>query len=116
MATINPVISGSQDSRGIIVTWANMGDDDTGAPFRQSFYSDKSVQIVAAAFGSATLVIQGSNDGNNYVTLTDPQGSPLSFTSAGLKAVSELTEYIRPATSGGTSTDVTVVMMARGGL
>jgi hypothetical protein len=71
-----------------------------GDSLEMTAWSDRSVQFVGT-FDSATAVLQGSNDGTNWATLTDPQGNAISKTSAGLEAISELTRYIRPSTSGG---------------
>ncbi len=74
---------------------------------------DRSVQAVGT-FDSATVVMQGSNDGTNWVTLTDPLGNAISFTATGLKQISELTRYIRPSTSGGGgSQDIDVHLLAK---
>lgn len=65
--------------------------------------SDRSIQV-AGTWGSATLVVQGSNDGTNWATLTDPQGNALSKTADFIEMISELTRYIRVSTSGGNGT------------
>lgn len=97
-----------------IIQWANMVNGDQGDSLPLSQYADRSVQV-AGTFGSGgTLVIQGSNDSINYVTLTDPQGNPLSFTTAGLEAITEMVAYIRPAVlAGDGTTSLTVTMAAR---
>jgi hypothetical protein len=60
--------------------------------------SDRSVQV-SGTFGGGTVLIEGSNDGSNWFTLTDPTGAALSFAAAGLKQILELTRYIRPRAS-----------------
>lgn len=99
-----------------LVTWANLGNADDGAPYETKWHRDFCVTAVVAAYGSATLVIEGSNDGTNYITLNDPQGNALSFTT-GLTKLEQLLEvprYIRPRTSGRTGTDITVQLYAKG--
>lgn len=78
--------------------------------------ADRSVQVVGTPNG-ATTVLQGSNDGTNWVTLTDPLGNAISFVNAtGLKQISEITRYIRPSTSGGGGAqDLDVYVLARRG-
>lgn len=83
-----------------VVSWAAMGDADTGVAIEMPGSSDRSVQF-SGTFGTATVVLQGSNDGTNWVTLTDPQGNAISKTAASIEMISELTRYIRPVTSGG---------------
>jgi hypothetical protein len=66
---------------------------------------DRTVQIGGTP-DSATLVIQGSNDNVTWFTLTEPDGTALSFnaaavTAGALKQIAERTIYTRPSTSGG---------------
>lgn len=115
MATVTP----TQTALGwnaAVITYSNMEGDDTGAAFEWPRHKDRSVQVVATAYDSATLVIQGSNDGDNWVTLFDESGTALSWTSsAQLEVVLQNTRYVRPKTSGGdgtTGTDLTVIFHA----
>lgn len=97
-----------------LATWTAMGNADTGTSVPISSASDRSVQV-EGTFGGATVTIQGSNDGTNYQTLTDPQGNALTWTSANrLEQIEEITRYVRAITSGGTGTSVTVTMLLRG--
>lgn len=116
MATITPTVTKAKDNPkrdAYIVTWANMGNADQGLPVSLVGAADRTVQI-GGTFGAATVVLEGSLDGTNYITLTDPQGNAISKTSAALEAVSEIVNFIRPSTSGGTGTSVTVTMLFRG--
>ncbi len=123
----------SRDYPGDVRTysWSTMGDADTGTPVAMSEYSDKSVQIGCGAsasagntFGSATVVIQGTNDPRGspdhtdhanavWSTLKDPQGNDISFTASGIKQILENPLWIRPKTSGGTGTDIDVVITGK---
>lgn len=87
--------------------------NNVGSVYTTPGTGDRTVQI-AGTFDSATVIIQGSNDGTNYSTLTDPLGNPLSATTAILKQVSEFTPYIRPSTSGGGgSQSITITLITR---
>ena len=96
-----------------MVTWLGLGDADTGSVIAMPMGNEKSVQLTGT-FASATVVLEGSNDGTNFVTLTDPQGNALSATAAMLEGVAEHTRYIRPSTSGGSGTDVNVYLFVKG--
>lgn len=88
--------------------------DTVGEAAELSAWQDRTVQLFGT-WDSATVVIQGSNDNTNWVTLRDPGGNNLSFTSDGLKAILELPRWIRPSKSGGAASDaVTVIINARG--
>lgn len=117
MATITPTIVPVTVDPGVrnvyIATWAAIGDADTCTPIPMSGASDRSVQI-GGTFGSATIVIQGSNDGTNYLPVTDPQGNAISKTSAAIEQILELTRFIKPTTSGGTGSSVTVTVLLKG--
>lgn len=96
------------------VKWAALGGSDVGAKVGMADFQDRTVQVFGT-FGSGTVVIQGSNDdGTTWATLTDPLGNALSFTSAGMKQITELPQFIRPSVSGGTNSAIDVYLHMRG--
>lgn len=94
-------------------TWT-LGNADTGNAADMHRWSDRTVQVVGT-FGAATVVIQGSNDNTNWVTLNDSNGAALSFTAAGMKVILENPIWIRAVSSGGTGTAVSVIVAGAGG-
>lgn len=114
--TVTPVIApfvGERYARNCVtVTWAHCVTGDTLEAASIADFTDRSVQF-AGTFGSATLTIVGSNDGANYVGLTDPSSTAISKTSAAIEGILEATAYIKPTISGGTGDDVTVTVFAR---
>lgn len=115
MATITPTVTRGKDDPShntYVVTWT-MGNADTGVAVSLASATDRSVQFTGT-FGSATVVLEGSNDGTNFVTLTDPQGNAISKTSAALEQIEELTQYIRVSTSGGTGTTIVATVFMKG--
>lgn len=110
MSTV-AVVATELAPREALYTWASLGNADTGEPVAMPNYSERCVQVIATDYGSATLVIEGSLDGSNWMTLTDELGNALSLTSgAVIKSISEKVRYVRPSTSGGTGTDLTVIL------
>lgn len=94
------------------IVWETMGDADTGSSVEAPDYPDKTV-TVTGTFASATVVIQGSNDGSTWATLNDFGGTALSYTSAsGVILIRENPLFIRASTSGGSGTDVDVIIAA----
>jgi hypothetical protein len=86
---------------------------DTGAPIGGMGWSDRSAQLAGTAGVGLNVVIEGSNDGTNWVTLKDPFANPITFTTAGLSQVTEISQFIRPRVAGGdgtTNVNVTIVM------
>lgn len=122
MATVNPqpVENVSGDGSAYRITWLTLTNVNVdGAPIGGTHgglnivrLADKTVQFVGT-FGGATVALQGSNDGVNWESLTDPQGNAISKTSAALETVTENTLFIRPLVSGGGgTTDIDVYLVA----
>lgn len=114
-ATIVPV-PGTLDYQGVKLTaWSSLANADSGDPRALSRYADRSVQV-AGTFGvGGALVIEGTNDGANWVTLKDEAGSDLRFTTAGLAYIACPTAQTRPrVVSGDGTTALTVTLLQRG--
>jgi hypothetical protein len=97
------------------VIWEGVATGDTITPFilRQQYGLAASVQVVGD-FGGATLVLQVSNDGTNWVTARDMFGAAVSFTATGYAELTLSAAYIRPSVSGGTEDDIDVIVVLRG--
>lgn len=99
--------------------WVGIPNAQAGDPYNTTSSangSDRSVQV-GGTFGAAGSVnIEGSNDGGlNYILLTDPLGNALTFTSAGMKAITELPQRIRPrVTAGDGTTAINVYLFCKG--
>lgn len=94
-----------------VVQWPALAQGDDGAPLADGQYSDRSVQV-AGTFDGASVRIEGSNDGENWATLTDPQGNDLLVTTAKIEAITEVSLRLRPViVGGGASTALTVTVL-----
>lgn len=71
------------------------------------------VQVIGT-FGGATVTLKASNDGTNWVTLKDLQGSDVSLTAAGMAEFTTSAAYIRAEAAGGTGDDIDVLVTLRG--
>lgn len=70
-----------------------------------------SVQVTGTWGAGGALVIEGSNDGVTYFTLTDLANAALSLSANALKTLSDAPAYIRPrVTAGDGTTNLTVVI------
>lgn len=108
MTTIANATFPTGNSSSFVASWPHLAQGDDGAPLGCAQYTDRSFQVVGT-FGGASVVVEGTNDGVNWATLTDPQGNNLTFTSAKIEMVSEATLKIRPRVIGGdVTTDLTV--------
>jgi hypothetical protein len=98
-----------EQDRVWVDSWA-LAQGDTATPISRANQSERSIQL-AGTWGGATVVLQGSNDGVTWFTLTDPAGAALSFTANGLKQVMESVLHVKPAISGGDGTTAVVVTL-----
>lgn len=104
-----------QNGSALVVLWEALANGDTGAPIDYTAFPDRSVQIVGTFGVGGSVTIEGSNDGTNFVALTDPQGNAITKTAAGLEAIAELPRYIRPnVTAGDGTTDLDVYLLLGG--
>jgi hypothetical protein len=58
-------------------------------------FADRAIQVGGTFGAGGTVVIEGSIDGTNYVTLTDPQGNAISKTAAAIEEIASLAEEIQ---------------------
>lgn len=72
-----------------------------------------SVQFVGT-FGGATVVLQMSNDGTNWVSIKDLLGNAVSATAAAMFEFTCSAAYIKPDVSGGAADNIDVILVLRG--
>ena len=119
MATIPPTRVGRDlqlaPGNWAVYTWGPLTTTNTaGEAITVGDYADRSIQFTGP-FGGATAVLEGSNDGTNYLTLKDPQGNDLSFTSADGGDVSTVMWWTRVSITGGDGTTaITANLFIRG--
>lgn len=96
------------------VQWAGLLSNDEGDLLHVPGHSLKSIQF-SGPFGDAgKVVLEGSNDGKNFVVLTDPQGNPIIKTKPSLENIEELVYYIRPKVLGGDAiTNIVATLLLR---
>lgn len=100
-------------ARGAVVSWAGLATGDSGSSVDTADMADRSVQVTGT-FGGASVSLEGSNDGATWFVLNDPLGAAITFTSAGLRQVLEITRYVRPVVTGGAGSGLTVTLVALG--
>lgn len=120
MAAVAPTITDIKafGDNAHVVSWTPLTTtNDTGTAIEMAGSSIRSIQFAGTFGAGGTIVLQGSNDGTNYVTLTDPQGTAISKTAAAIEQIEEVTRYIRPFVSAGdgtTSLTATLCLVRRG--
>ena len=112
-APVTPV--SSSGAGGLRVTWT-LSAGETGSPFFAPDHAAKEVMVAGTLAGTVVNVL-GALDpsfaASLYRTLNDPQGSPLSFSAAGLRGVQESLSAIAPEASGGSGSGLTVTVVYR---
>lgn len=117
MAVIAPTITQLETLYGHahLVTWGPFTQADTFTAYPNPGSADRSVHAFGT-WGGATLTFKGSNEAGTptaLIGLHDPSGTAISFTADNLAQVSEVTNWITPAISGGAATSLTVAMVVR---
>lgn len=96
-------------------SWTSLSTGDTATKLQPSANTASVATVqVFGTFGGATVTLEGSNDGTNYVAMRDVDGADISFTAAGYAEFSTAFRYIRPASTGGTGDNVDVYICLRG--
>ena len=116
MATRDPLITRPGPSFSLqVATWSGLLNGDTGNAFEFTDWADRCFQVSGTFGVGGNLLIEGSNDGTNWNTLSDGTGAALgTVTAAALKQITEAPRFARPRVSAGDgTTNLTVVLMAR---
>lgn len=120
MATIDP--SGSWIAKGVHqCSWSALtGSGDTVNATSNPTLPDKTVVVTATAFNSVVVTMVGSNysvaSTATYVTLNDPNGNALTFSSSRTEQILENPRWIKPVASGATggTQSINIVLISRG--
>ena len=119
MAAISPQNLAIRNANGKRVLWETLTTtNDVGTAVQHNDFADRSVQVIGTFGAGGALAIEGSNDGGvTWKVLTDPQGNALTFSAAGIEAITEVTWMIRPHVTGGDgTTDLDVHLFLAGGM
>ena len=95
------------------ITW-DLTQGETGNDANYPAWADRNIQL-SGTFDGATVAIQGSNTGTDWVVLTTMAGDSLgALATACVKMIQENTLHMRPVVTGGTgNTAITVTQIAR---
>jgi len=108
MAEIKPVETDNNRFQGQ-VEWADVDSGDTFQEAGIGQYPSQTLQISGTLSG-ATVGLEGSNDGTNWVDLTTDGSTAID--GLGIFWVWETPRYVRPSLSGGDgSTDLTFTIV-----
>lgn len=92
----------------VLFRWDNIVPGDTANHVDWAQFADRSVQ----AFGTGTVTVQGSNDGEHWATLHDLFGNPAVISGNGLIQITEICLFIRPSVTL-TGANQTVLLLGR---
>jgi hypothetical protein len=96
------------------ISWKGLKSSDIGEVFEMSGATERSIQF-DGVFGVGGVVrLEGSNDGENWHVLTDPQANVISKSGSSIEAITELTKFVRPnVISGDESTNITATLLVK---
>lgn len=102
------------DLSGVRVrTWSNMTTGDVGEPIILTKFNDRTIHATGT-FGGATVTLEGSNDGVEFLPMRDVFNAVVSASSAKLITLTEVPLYVRPAITGGVGTSINLIVCAVG--
>lgn len=105
MATKTAVFVADKELSVRRIKWLAMANGDVGESVTLGAWQDRTIQITGTFGTGGSVTMKGSNDGGTtWVALTDPLGNALTFTSAGMKQITELPYEIRPEVTAGDGT------------
>lgn len=87
-----------------LASWEGLNRNAEGDCIEMPGNSSRSIQFSGTFGVGATVSLEGSNDGETWVVLTDPQGNPIRKTSPALETVQESVRLVRPVVDGGDNT------------
>lgn len=113
MATTNHTQS-QPPGGNVTYTWPTMPNGNDGQAANHTGSGDRTVQVLGTFGSGGTVVLEGSLNNVDWVTLRDAFGVALSFTAADIRSVIENATYVRPrVTAGDGATAVTVILNVR---
>lgn len=96
------------------IIWEGITESDSGAAVIAADLFSKTVQAIGDFDASGAITMQGSNDGTNWFTLTDPTGADVVLTAATMGVIiMENPLYVRPTATAGTSVDMDVYLVGQ---
>lgn len=117
MATVSPVFSFVQAQAQNVpkVVWSGIVTGDTINALTVPGYNASLICAqIGGTFGGATVTLEVSNDGTNYVGAKDLTGTAVSATAAALVQVPSSALYIKPVVTGGSANSINVTLVLRG--
>jgi hypothetical protein len=114
MSTFNALpVSQSFDGSVMLLTWTGLAAaGDIGDTQSYANYGDKTFICAGNFSGGATVVIEGSNDGINWATLSNRQGTAMTFTGLGMNTSQDKPIFVRPRLTAGTGGANVIVQVA----
>lgn len=104
----------TKDGAAFLAYWTNLTNAtaDVGAPLGFPAWGERTVQVFGTFGAGGNIVIEGSNDGANWVTLANRSGGALSFNNAALSRIQDYPVYVRPrVTAGDGATNLSVYVV-----
>lgn len=96
-----------------LVSYPMTTADHTGLAVERPQWYDR-VLVATGTWGGATLILEGSNDGTNFVPLKDANGTAISLTADGTFHLLGTPRFVRPRLSVvGAGATITATLLCR---
>lgn len=102
MAEIQHMVRRQTRHRPLFV-WSGVGEGDTFQVLEGSGVQADIFLTVSGTFGGATVVLEGSLDGEDWFSAVDTSGTAISITSASHVVIRDSWPFFRISASGGSS-------------
>jgi hypothetical protein len=100
----------TRDGAVITFTWGPFTNNtDVGTAMGHAEYSYRTYIVTGDFASGGSVVLEGSNDGTNWVALTNRQGTAMVFTAPGMNTSQDMPMFARPRMTAGTSTGITII-------
>lgn len=97
-----------KDDGSLEIAWYGLEDEDVGLPVEAPYWPKKSIQMIG---DGTSVLVEGSNDGATWDTLTDGNGNALTALGEGeISNIGENTKQVRVTVTGGV--DNTIIIIA----
>lgn len=99
------------DGSVITFTWGPFtASGDVGTAMGHPQYSYRTYIVTGDFSSGQSVTLEGSNDGTNWVPLTNRQGTAMTFTAPGMNTSQDMPFYTRPRMTAGSSTGISIVV------
>lgn len=113
MSTIYRDKIGERDGSVLLITYEDITELETDTAVIESpEWADRCIQAVGK-FGGGRLAIEGSNNGEDWLTLTDQHGEQIIKDAPFMEQITEVPRFMRPRVISGSGLSINIFIVMR---